>query len=350
MAIKAAKKHSVGSKTGKPSAVEHSTPLYPGLYGWQVIYQLADGSVAVCACLREAWCRYFAFLHDELAGDFFRTHHQQIEGKRLLELAFNKFARSVNPIALKALFPTVEFLSDEPSLIDGKYFFFGNRDIKPPELDDAFWNLPGNLFPFHNNLCEVCTGRVPSHYYCHQMYGSPFAQVYGAWIKAELVRQGHIRGTNDINQRKVWNDAENKMRLIVGVPRIGERFVSETILFKTVAFLLNEHEVIHHYRADWLARQELDIFVPSLNLAIEYQGEQHFLPIEAWGGESALEMTQQRDEEKKRRCAKKGVQLLYFDHTMELTEKFVQRRLEKILGEQIEKDVNPEWRLKGVNP
>ena len=103
------------------------------------------------------------------------------------------------------------------------------------------------------------------------------------------------------------------------------------MLFKTITYLLNGHEVIHHYRADWLARQELDIFVPSLKLAIEYQGEQHFMPVEAWGGKNALKKTQQRDEEKKRKCEREGVTLIYFDHKMELTEKYVARKVEKTL-------------------
>jgi len=170
------------------------------------------------------------------------------------------------------------------------------------------------------------------------MYGGPFIQVYGAWVKAEIIRQGYIDWYNNVDKtvcRKLWKEAENKIRTIVGVPLIGEKFISETVLFKTVAYLLKGHEVIHHYRADWLARQELDIFVPSLNLAVEYQGEQHFMPIDAWGGEDSFEKTQQRDEEKRRRCESKGVKLLYFDHTMELTEKFVARRLEEILNEQI---------------
>jgi hypothetical protein len=314
---------------------EFPTPLYPKLYGWQMFYQLPDGSVTICDCFRDAWHRYFTYLHDELAVEFLRTHREKVEGKRLLKLAFKRFSSGINPVALKILFPSSAFSSYERSIIDGKCFFFGNHEIKPPELDESFWNSPEKAFQFQNKICEVCTGRVPKHYYCHEMYGSPFAQVYGAWIKAELVRQGHIRGTNGISLRKLWNEAENKIRLIVGVPQIGEKFVSETILFKTVAYLLKEHEVIHHYRADWLARQELDIFVPSLNLAIEYQGEQHFIPIDAWGGDDALEKTQQRDEEKRRRCESKGIKLLYFDHTMELSEKLVARRLEEILAEQI---------------
>lgn len=319
---------------------ESPTPLYPGLYGWQVTYQLPDGSVTICSCFREAWCRYFVYLRDELASSYLRTHREKIEGKRLLKLAFSRFANGINPAALKAFFPSSSVSSYEPQIIDGREFFFGNRGIKAPDLDESFWDSSEKVFRFEDKICEVCTGRVPKHYYCHPMYGSPFTQVYGAWVRAELIRQGYVDWFNGVDKtvrRKLWNEAENKMRGIVGVPHIGEKFISETILFKTVAYLLKGHEVIHHYRANWLARQELDIFVPSLNLAIEYQGEQHFVPIDAWGGEDALEKMRQRDEEKKRRCESNGVKLIYFDHTMELTEKYVALQLEKTVTIQKQK-------------
>ena len=311
------------------------TPLYPGLYGWEVAYQLPNGSVTFCSCFRETWNRYFNYLRDELAASFLRTHRQQIEGKRLLHLAFSRFASHMHPAALKAYFPTCAFSTHPQSAIDGKVFFFGNDQIDPPELDVSFWETPKKLFLFEDETCEVCTGRVPRHFYCHQMYGGPFIQIYGAWVRAEVIRQGYIdqqEFADKANHHRIWKEAENKVRAIVGVPHIGEKFISETILFKTVAYLLKNHEVIHHYRAAWLGRQELDIFIPSLNLAVEYQGEQHFESINAWGGDDALEKTQQRDEEKRRRCESEGVKLIYFDHTMELTEKFVARRLDEALA------------------
>jgi hypothetical protein len=309
-------------------------PLYPGLYGWKTAYQLPDGSVTICSCFREAWYRYFIYLREELPGSYLRTHKKTVEGKRLLKLAFSRFGSSMHPAALKAFFPTSEVSADKQQVIGGRDFFFGIHRVTPPDLDEGFWETPQKVFHFENGICDVCTGRVPRHYYCHQMYGSPFAQVYGAWVRADLIRQGYVDWLNRVDktsQRKLWNEAENKMRRTVGVPQIGERFISETVLYKTVAYLLKGREVIHHHRADWLGRQELDIFVPALSLAIEYQGEQHFIPIGAWGGEEALAKTQQRDEEKRRRCEGKGVRLLYFDHTMELSERFVARQLEQIL-------------------
>lgn len=59
------------------------------------------------------------------------------------------------------------------------------------------------------------------------MYGGPFIQVYGAWIKAEVIRQGFIDANVQFNKtiyKKIWRDAENKVREIVGVSNIGEKF------------------------------------------------------------------------------------------------------------------------------
>ncbi|HUA68415.1 MAG TPA: hypothetical protein VMA13_07680, partial [Candidatus Saccharimonadales bacterium] len=150
-------------------------PLYPGLYGWQIAYQLSDGSVAFCSCFREAWNCYFDYLQQKFADN--------PAGALLC------FARDTNPAVLKAFFPGSNVAPREPQIIDGKEFFFGNQDIF---LATKISKLPNLIkrFRFEENICEVCTGRVPKHYYCHKMYGSPFVQVYGAWVRAELIRQG----------------------------------------------------------------------------------------------------------------------------------------------------------------
>jgi len=59
---------------------------------------------------------------------------------------------------------------------------------------------------------------------------------------------------------------------------------------------------------------ELDVFVPSLKLAIEYQGEQHFIPIKPWGGEKRLREVQRRDQEKKQACEDNNIILILIDY------------------------------------
>ena len=57
-------------------------------------------------------------------------------------------------------------------------------------------------------------------------------------------------------------------------------------------------DTLYQYRPDWLGRQSLDLYVPSLRTAIEYQGVQHYIPVEFFGGEEALAQRQVR----KTRC------------------------------------------------
>jgi hypothetical protein len=68
------------------------------------------------------------------------------------------------------------------------------------------------------------------------------------------------------------------------------------------------------YTAEWLQGQRIDIFVPSRNLAFEYHGEQHYRPIEFFGGELGHNATVERDARKRTACRKAGVVLIEWNH------------------------------------
>ena len=52
----------------------------------------------------------------------------------------------------------------------------------------------------------------------------------------------------------------------------------------------------------------------TLQCLIEYQGEQHFKPIEYFGGQKYFEKVQQRDKKKKEYCQQKGIKLITIDY------------------------------------
>jgi len=54
----------------------------------------------------------------------------------------------------------------------------------------------------------------------------------------------------------------------------------------------------------------LDVFVPQLNLALEYHGKQHDQPIDFFGGEEGFEQRQKLDRRKRRLCKRNGIVLL----------------------------------------
>ena len=69
-------------------------------------------------------------------------------------------------------------------------------------------------------------------------------------------------------------------------------------------------EYTREHSFEYLGRKRFDFFIPSLNIAIEYDGEQHYKSIDAWGGEEYLESVRQSDALKNDFCEYTGIDLL----------------------------------------
>ncbi len=123
--------------------------------------------------------------------------------------------------------------------------------------------------------------------------------------------------------------AENSIRMQKGLPKIGEGWISETMLFNIVADICKEkgYDVIHHHYPPFLHRQELDIYIPDLKHGIEYMGEQHYKPVAIFGGEEGLKSTIERDQRKKILCEQNGIELTYVKYDEGLDEKYIRSRI-----------------------
>jgi hypothetical protein len=109
----------------------------------------------------------------------------------------------------------------------------------------------------------------------------------------------------------IAREAENRVRYRLGIPRVGEGWVSETKLYYEIKQAFPNEDVLQHASPLWLGKQHLDIFLPAHKVAIEYQGTQHDRPVDYFGGQNAFEQTQKRDELKRRLCARNGIALIY---------------------------------------
>ena len=105
--------------------------------------------------------------------------------------------------------------------------------------------------------------------------------------------------------------AENIVREEKGLPRVGEGWISETKLYNEIKEYLSDYEVVHHGSPDWSGRQHLDVYVPELRLAFEYQGLQHDEPVDYFGGQEAFEYQQRRDRKKLNLCKRHGIRIIY---------------------------------------
>ena len=81
-------------------------------------------------------------------------------------------------------------------------------------------------------------------------------------------------------------------------------------------FLLSKQIVFERQKTfDWLVNKGhlyLDYFLPDYHIAIECQGEQHFKPIEQFGGLTGFTERQKLDFLKYRLCEENGIKILYY--------------------------------------
>ncbi|OIQ84985.1 hypothetical protein GALL_331780 [mine drainage metagenome] len=119
---------------------------------------------------------------------------------------------------------------------------------------------------------------------------------------------------------RILRSAENEVRKSMGVGLVGESWVSETELYYRVKKLFPEVESTQHGKLSWLGRQHLDIWLPDLQVAIEYHGEQHFRSIDFFGGEAAFEKVRERDARKRALCAQNGVRLIEIAYDADVTD------------------------------
>lgn len=120
--------------------------------------------------------------------------------------------------------------------------------------------------------------------------------------------------TDNENWRKLLpvtsKEIENFVREEKELPRIGEGWISETLLFRKIKSHFKNLEVLHHGKPDWLGLQHFDIWIPEIKVAIEYQGKQHDEAVEYFGGKEAFELNQQRDLKKKQKCVENNCYLI----------------------------------------
>lgn len=93
---------------------------------------------------------------------------------------------------------------------------------------------------------------------------------------------------------------------------LDAKWQSEQLLF----LLVSEYfaDACFQYHDHWLEQQHLDIYIPSLQVAIEYQGQQHYEALDFFGGEEGFEYRMRMDTIKRERCQQNGVKLLEWSY------------------------------------
>ena len=109
--------------------------------------------------------------------------------------------------------------------------------------------------------------------------------------------------------------------------QISPKWKSEAQLYALIASLYPD--AIYQYHPRWLGMQSLDIYIPSLAIGIEYQGRQHYAPIEHFGGEKHFLHQQESDRKKRALCKENSVKLIEWPYTDAITEENLNKYLAK---------------------
>lgn len=102
--------------------------------------------------------------------------------------------------------------------------------------------------------------------------------------------------------KKNFRALENRIRKQKGYDGVGTYFM-ERLLYNKLSADFPHLTIYTQYSPVWLRPQRFDIYILECNLAIEYNGAQHYLPIEFFGGDLALKYRQELDNLKREKCA-----------------------------------------------
>lgn len=126
-------------------------------------------------------------------------------------------------------------------------------------------------------------------------------------------------------------------------------FKAQSELARIVEILLNSRVVQNYRKFEWLrvnkigSAMEIDIYVPELKIAIEYDGEQHFRPVRWYSGISLkeakynLKIQMHKDVIKNKliykHIKKSGQDIKYFirfDYKENITPEYVQKKFQQL--------------------
>jgi hypothetical protein len=190
--------------------------------------------------------------------------------------------------------------------------------------------------------CPYCDGNIKSSLDACKIFAK---NKNGECLSAKYINarklilwkcsKGHIFKNN-------WDHVKNRDQWC---PRCNERKRQKNIA-NIIAQLFPLYNIKYNFRGfDWLKtnnksnyKQEIDIWIPEIKLAIEYDGEQHFKPV-CFGGvlkEKAQEnfkKQKQRDRNKNKKIAQHQEEIKYFirfNYKEKLTKAYIIFKLKKL--------------------
>ena len=124
----------------------------------------------------------------------------------------------------------------------------------------------------------------------------------------------------------IHGDYETKAEILLkgcGCPKCksskGESKIREVLDIFNIKYL--EQASFKECRAANNRRLLFDFYIPSINTCIEFDGKQHFEPVEYWGGQEGLERRKRSDEIKNKFCTDNNINLIRISYNEDIEER-----------------------------
>ncbi len=221
--------------------------------------------------------------------------------------------------------PFEEYLSDlskkNPNIICiGDYVNSTTNTLHKCLIDGYEWYAqPSSILA--NKGCPKCAGNI---HRTHEEYVAlveeinPNIEVVGEYFNArdKIEHRCLIHNT-------VWSTRPYLILAGSGCPSCneshGEKIIASWLRKNNIAF---EQQKTFEGCKDKKCLP-FDFYIPSLNIAIEFDGEQHFKPINFFGGKSRFERLVAHDKAKDEFCAKQGINLLRISYNENIEKELV---------------------------
>jgi hypothetical protein len=169
---------------------------------------------------------------------------------------------------------------------------------------------------YSKSICHLCIARTAGSEAAAYRYGDAMQEFVEPYVN-QLMR------SRDLDERTARAEVQQQLGL--------SRWIREAELYQVIKRIFPDDLVLREASPPWLGRQRLDVFLPQRNIALEYQGEQHYQPVSVFGGSDALVRTIERDALKKRLCEENSVELVYVRFSDPITTSSLKHRLRRFL-------------------
>jgi len=167
------------------------------------------------------------------------------------------------------------------------------------------------------SICHLCFARAGGSEDAAYRYGDSMQEFVEPYI-CQLIR------TRDLDERTARAEVQQQLGL--------SRWIREAEMYQVIKQIFPDDVVLREASPSWLGRQRLDVFLPQRALALEYQGEQHYEAVSAFGGAEALARTIERDALKKQLCEENAINLVYVRYSDPLSVASLKHRLRRFLS------------------